>query len=263
MREQENPFNRARVASAIPRFWVKSIDGSAELRPAFGWLVKNTKPGQTALLLVHALSVADETTNIGARIGADAAKALGKGKAVPCGDGSLKLITPKREAPYDWSGGPVLVAWAMQDLLDIADTLTRASAILAVSWHDDSDLDGWIKTWNVPELGTATPTKKAIVSNYVVENALEEVISSVNIADGGGHPSDHASIVQMFRLLRKHNESFEPQEVRAWLISTKQMQPRHAERIADIAMKIRDGRSVQTRSQYTMSDEAIVRWRKR
>jgi hypothetical protein len=170
----------------------------------------------------------------------------------------LQVVTLKRPKPAGWVGGLVLVAWATQDLVDRYD---RATSVLAVAWGDDEELVNWVRTWNVPRLGETASAPLPLVTNPVVLRALEDVIPSINISTGTAHPSDHAAIVHMFRVLKKNNEDFDPDEVRGWLIAEAKMHPRSAEDIKEIAEKIRAGRSVRTRDPYQRDDGVIKRWR--
>jgi hypothetical protein len=244
------------------RHWLGVGSKSPEqMQTALGWLVDATTAGETALLVVHARNNAEERSIIGEALGAQATKALAKGEAVRFGKGTLQLVTLKRSKPAGWAGGPVLVAWATQDLLDLVDRYDRATAILAIAWGDDEELAAWVRTWNVPRLGEVAGAPQPLVSNPVVQRALKDVIPSINISTGASHPSDHAAIVHMFRVLKDNNEGYDPEEVRGWLIAEVGMHPRSAEAIREIAAKIRAGRAVRTRHPYRRDDAAIKRWR--
>lgn len=206
----ERPSTTGQHQCVPTRSWLPKGDHAANMRTAIQWLITNTKPGQTALLVVHGLSNAEPHSIIGGIVGQENAKALKADETVSIGAGQLRLVTLKRPAPAGWAGGPVLVAWAKQDALDLVDKLHGATSVLAVTWADDADLAQWVDTWNVARLGATPALAARLVTSPVVENALRDIVGTINVADGGTHPSDKAAIVQAFRILRDAGERIEP-----------------------------------------------------
>jgi hypothetical protein len=243
------------------RQWLdEKADPHDNMRRALSWLDKVTKPKHVALLAIPTKGNLDGV--ISDVISEKLAKALAEGKAIelPSG-GKVLLATERVPSPPGWNGGPVLVVHGDKNLLGKVDSLRSLTDVLAVAWSD-KDVAEWVKTWSAPRLGAQPSPTTESISNPVVARAMGELCRAINLKDGGVHPSDHARIVETFKILCDEGEDFDPAEIRTFLIKDKGMASGRADRISDIAVKIKSGKRVVTRDKARKWENNIIdRWR--
>lgn len=227
---------------------------------AWAWLDRATKPGRVALLVVPTKGNIDGF--VSDAVGERAAKALARGETVPLPSGGrAALMTERTGAPAGWSGGPALVTFGGDDLLDKVEELVGVTEVLAVPWLDE-EVNAWVRTWSVSRFGEAPPPELPLVKNPVVVEALKSLVARINTSTGLAHPLDHASAVELFEILRDGGESFEPAEVRAWLAAEGGLEARHANKIREVAQKVRDGKRIKTAASDRWASDVLEQWRR-
>lgn len=230
----------------------------AALRSAFEWLVREmqTSTSRSGLLAIPGkgnVEGAIETV-----LGSAAVKQLTKNNSVRSKVGTLELMTEKVRRSA-WAG-PVLAVYPTPKLLEVVDNLHGATAVLVVPWLRD-EINPWIRIWAARQLGSADAQTEQVFSNPTVRAALESLTNHINMGTGLAHPSDRTAAVEMFRLLQRAGEHFNPEEVRGWLISQLKWQPRHASDVAEVAEKILAGHQFRLTTSGGWATDAVDRWR--
>jgi hypothetical protein len=82
----------------------------------------------------------------------------------------------------------------------------------------------------------------------------------VNLSTGITHPSDEASAVQLFRILRTGRVPSRPEEVKAIAVHAG-WEPRHDRDLASVAERIPAGKVVQARGGTMWSEDILDQWR--
>jgi hypothetical protein len=199
-----------------------------------------------------------QVESLGGVIGDGPARALEKDRLVQAGNVTIHLLLgTKQPRSFD---GPILAVWVDDKQLDKLDEL-HVPRLLAIPWNR-TDIDGWKTNWNPTDPRTgAKGGSDETVTNPVVVAALESLTSGVNLSTGLGHPSDKASAVQMFKLLKEARESFDPEQVRAWAVRNG-WEADDARDLGEMAEKIRDGRTVRAGREGPMwRDDIVAQWR--
>ena len=182
-------------------------------------------------------------------LGLNVSRALAKGRSfdLPSG-GKLRAATERtfrsvrgREIIVGMFGGKKTM-----DLLD--DPLnSQATAIVFVPWLP-AEGESWRQTWNPIVVGSEAsgqPRPEAIIENPVVEKALEALTNRINLGSGLAHPSDRSSAVQLFRLLRRDSEAWDPDAVRRWAVRNG-WSPHAADELHEVAEGIQQGRGLRS-----------------
>jgi hypothetical protein len=98
------------------------------------------------------------------------------------------------------AGGATLAVWPSARLLErLEEAGPRALCVVPWTEHDVAD---WLANWDPRDLRSGEEAPKAQLSSPVVEAALVDLTALVNLSTGLGHPSDHASAVSLFRILK-------------------------------------------------------------
>ena len=195
-------------------------------------------------------------------IGGKVTSVLAKGQKVKLSNslGELSLLT-ERQNIYSWNG-PVLAIYPDKKLLDKIDGLVGVTHVLVIPWISQ-DVNVWINTWSAYELGSTVPkSPKKLISNPVVIQALKTLTSTVNLSTGIGHPSDKAATIDLFQHLSAAGESFDPKEVRAWLVSEGHWRPEDADKVKGIAEAVLSGRKLRGGTPFWRAD-IVAQWRER
>lgn len=226
------------------------------IRQALDWLLGNKK-GQ-GFVAVHQY---DNLTNgiIGDVIGKIHVRNLiSRGETKFAGT-RIFLVTQKKRV-NDGNDLPLIAFHPSRKFLDELDSIPNVSAMLVVPWILE-EVQPWIKTWNATELGTPAQSRKTpLVSNKVLEAALRSLNARVNRSTGIGHPSDREAAIQMFTILKGGRESFDPEEVKAWLIAEGGWQANYAEEVAELARGVLEGKKFRTGSP-AWSENILESWR--
>lgn len=232
---------------------------TSALKTAFSWLLKKigaSSENRRGLLVVHGKGNLEST--VGAVFGPAVAKKLGKENQVRIRGSAIELMT-ERIKPYGWSG-PVLAVHPSPRLLDMVDSLSTPSEILVVPWLRD-EVEPWIQMWGARELGSSAEPDTKRFSNPTVRAALASLTRRVNLSTGIAHPSDRAATVEMFRLLYAAGEDFDPPEVRSWLISELNWQPKDANDVRDVAEGVLSGKRFRASGYGAWVPDIVERWR--
>ena len=113
----------------------------------------------------------------------------------------------------------VLALWPSSKLLTMVDDTPGLKALAVVPWLLE-ELDDWRAARRPTDLlGVAEVASEPTIADPVVRRALESLTATVNLGSGLTHPSDKASAIDTFRVLRKAGYSWDPDVVRAWAMA--------------------------------------------
>lgn len=213
-------------------------------RAAVIWLVQGAVREGGGLLVVPSKAQLESGVLVSV-LGGAVCKELAKNRTVPIeGTAYIEAITA-RTRPGRWRAGPVLVAYPDRGLLDVVDSLPGASAVLVLPWLRET-VAPWARQWGAKPLGGGAAPITSPMSQRVTE-ALQRLTDVVNLSTGISHPMDKASAVRTLTDLRDEGELLDPQTIREWLVGQGRWRPQDADRVADLAARIRDRRPVRRR----------------
>jgi len=139
----------------------------------------------------------------------------------------------------------MLALFPSKDFLDELDAIPLVSELLVVPWIPD-DIRDWTAARNPAPLGQSQQARSPLhLGDPVVEVAIRNLDSSINRANGLVGGRDREIAVQIFRILRREGLPYNPDEVKAFLISECGWDAPLAERAKVIATQILEGRNLQ------------------
>jgi hypothetical protein len=188
-------------------------------------------------------------------IGDKAVARFNKGQTVILNDLVEVYLLTERKVLYSWNG-PVLAIYPTKRLLDKIDSLPGVTDVLVIPWTIQ-EVQDWIDTWAATELGAAhqVATRKPF-SNPIVEAALEALTERVNLSTGILDTSDRAAAIDLFMILRDSGISYDPKEIRAWLVSQGGWRPSDADDVKSVAEAILAGKALRGHRR-TWSDDIL------
>jgi hypothetical protein len=174
---------------------------------------------------------------------------------------SISRESPRTLAKSGHRAQPVVVAcWPSAQDLDMLDGSPGLKALVAVPWNEEE-----ISTWRdarraVDLLGHQPAGPEPAISDAVVEMALTDITTRVNLSTGLGHPDDKAAAIQAFQILKRSGCRFQPQEIRTWAMANG-WQAEDARKLGEYAAGVLAGKAYQTGRKQWVPD-VMDRWRK-
>lgn len=188
-----------------------------EIREAFqallGVMAENPDVRRCVLYVPTMGSI--QSTTLQQVLGAKNAKLLREGKELRLGDGALRLETARTFQSYSRDDA-VIAIYADQKMMDTVDSNRSLKVIVCVP-HSPDAVDGWKRTWN-PTIHGETLEDVRLIDNRVVEAALTSMTRRINLGHSVLHPSDAEAVKDAFRILRAHQQTEDPANIRAWCI---------------------------------------------
>ena len=221
------------------------------VRLGLAWLANEAKKAGAGTLHAPGLQNFEYLSHLIPSIGA-----IVKRKSFQLEGTTVHIATPRTGRIV----GAVLALWTDDRTLQVIEDRARPLAICAIPWLR-KDISNWVAAHSPRDLRSGSATSAVKVSNPVVEEALRSLTSSVNLATGLGHPSDHDAAVWTFRALRQAGEGFDPDEIRAWA-SSHGWRMGDADELADFARRVNEGRQIRTGSR-PWREEIVELWRQR
>lgn len=209
-------------------------------------LCENLDSSTNAILLIPTKRNIQGTT-LETALGTKISKALLKGESVrlPSG-GNLRLET-ERTFRDTWTSDIIFGVYVTKKMFNQIDSAKNASAIIIVPFIM-KDVVEWRRTWNPKVLGESQDTPEVLIKNPVVEEALKMLTHSVNLSTGLSHPSDKEAAVELFLILYKNKELYNPDSIRAWALRNG-WTPKGADQLRSVAQAILDRRPIR-RNRY-------------
>lgn len=128
----------------------------------------------------------------------------------------LRLETFRTFHPYT-KADAVFAVYADQGMMDKVDG-SRALKLIVCIPHAPDAVAGWERTWRPETDNDSQPPPDDVVPNKVVEAALESMTVMVNTRTAHLKALDKETIRDAFRILRAHDQSEDPANIRAWCI---------------------------------------------
>jgi hypothetical protein len=229
----------------------------ASLTTGLQWLVQSAREHDTAGLVV--VSTLQNLRNLAWNKNAAIFEALEKSQNCTVEGASLRLMTLRRKDIYLWNG-PILAIYGGQKLLDAVDALDGTADVLCIPWSR-AEAQAWIDTWGAVELGqpTASGSPPSQLPE-VVNDALSQLTSSVNLATGIVHSSDKQQAIETLETLFHNHVTVDPERIRQELLLLG-WKPDGAQGVKKLAEMIWAGRHPRG-STGRASDDLWQYWRK-
>lgn len=226
------------------------------------WVVRMAGQAATKEAAIF-VPVLDQVELLGRAIGKREAAVLKRDRQVRAGHITIRIFTA-RKIPVHFSGA-ILAVWADDKHLQKLDAL-GAYALCVVPWTP-SNIEVWRRTWTPADLREASdgpPASKPATTTLspVVVEGMKALTRMVNLSTGLAHPSDHDSAVELFRLLIKAGEQFDPTDVQAWAARAG-WQPKDAAELGELAGRLASGCRVKVHDPGHWRPDAVTRWRDR
>ncbi len=172
-------------------------------------------------------------------------KTLLKGNTVTASGFKFSLMTCRTGPQFSFQGA-VLALYATKDLLDKIDNLRGVTDVLLIPWIKD-DLSEWVPRWQAIDIETEQRAAGIQLSPEVKEK-IDNLHAVVNVSTGLSHPSDRDYAIKLFKKMKEERISFNPGEIRNYLISEKKWNSTNADHVFEIADGIIKGKRFRTRS---------------
>ncbi len=173
----------------------------------------------------------------------------------------VQLITNRLPLETRAQKAPILALYLKKKFLDIIDAESDVSALIVVTKNKE-DVEQWVLTRNAINLDERDKLPKyQLVKNRVVVEALHWLSDSVNQESGIWHPRDKEKTVQIFKILKEAGEYYDPFFVKCWLVRHGKFDAPDAERVAEVAQMVLEGRRLRGGHVIWRAD-SHDRWRK-
>lgn len=203
-------------------------------REAVRWLLaKAAELGTDAAIVVPGVG---NIKSLGRVVGREHAAYAEKHRELVIDGVRVHIYTPRTQ-PSSFEG-PVLVPWATTHAVEDAERLSPP-AICATGWSEDG-LDDWKRSW----APTDPRTGEADVVADQAPAAVRGAVASLSGVLGNDviHPMDKKRAINAFKALYTVGVPIDSVLVRSLAISAG-WEPDAADRLADIARKVREGRT--------------------
>lgn len=189
-------------------------------------------------------------------LGQGTSKKLAKGDVIQLEKGNNIRCVYKTKLP-SYPDGIVLNFWCTGKTLDTIDSWKGVSAVITVTWDDNSYRD-WISTWSATEILGNNLQVPTIPLDPVLEKALQTLSRGVTRQSSVGHPNDEKSCEDLFILLKQRGISFDGNSVKAYCLQNN-WSPSGANKVKAIAEKINRRKSI-SQTQKSWSSAIIEEW---
>jgi len=178
-------------------------------------------------------------TTVAKALGEDRSKILLKNSDIVLPNGGALSLKTRRTLSSYTKIDVILAVYVDEEMLDKVDAI-HCSHVIVVPWLLEHT-ENWVKTWNPKQLGRVEEAEEMLVKSTVVEEGLKWLTRVVNLSTGLVHPQDKGSAVDLFKVLLKLKQSFDPDEIKLWAVRSN-WTPKGASQLQDISEKILDGK---------------------
>lgn len=163
----------------------------------------------------------------------------------------------------EWQGGPVVVAWPSEDLLQrISRELFpgRATAVCVLMYGDAAFQDAWLQANKARHAETGAPYEgRAWALPPVAERAVGWIADTVNKSTGFSHPSDYDKAVLVLEQLRQRGHTFDVQALYARAL-VHGLQPKPARELSDLADRLAGGSRLRVSNRRLLRSDLVQTW---
>jgi hypothetical protein len=184
-----------------------------------------------------------EGTSLGSVLGEGVVRALLGNRTVKLPSGHTLCLQTERTFRHSHDRNVILAVYATDRMLCLIDDARDAPAVIVVPWTMES-VRNWQRTWNPSVSGRAKQEPEQLIGSPLLEFALKSLTGAVNLSTGLVHPRDRAAAVDLFRLLFRDGERWDPDAVRAWALRNG-WTARGADDLREVAEGVLQGRRLQ------------------
>jgi hypothetical protein len=171
----------------------------------------------------------------------------------------IRILTDKTLKNLGASDTVIISVYCGLESVQKANEFRNCKALITIPWIKD-ELNDWTETWEVEivdENGdTNESNEKIIISNPVVQNAIEEFPSSRSVS----HSSDKDAVASKFKILKNNGIQYHTDEISAYLLREKGWSQKDVSNVKDMGDKINDGRTIKA-GDLTNEKESLQRWK--
>lgn len=216
------------------------------------------------ILLITPTKNQMHTTSLKELLGDENVKDLIKKVNIQVKGISIRLESLKTFKISDPRNSVIIGIHSGKSILDKMDD-SNANAIIAVPSVINEIVQNWIDTWNPEVYGEEkTDDEKILINNCVVEKALKTITSLMKRPQTSQiiikSTLDKEMTVELFKVLRKYNELYDPESIRKWAIR-KGWTSKGADELKDISKKILEGKRIRGSKIPIWTEENIKTWR--
>ncbi len=144
------------------------------------------------------------------------AQALIKAGQLCLQEGKFQIETVRTIKSYSRADA-IIVVYADQEMMDKVDSNKNFQIVIAIPCLEESIAD-WKRTWSPLMVGEKQGSQASLISNPVLEEALETLTFLANLSNSVLTSTDKDATIEVFRILRANNQSEELKNIRAWCI---------------------------------------------
>lgn len=171
----------------------------------------------------------------------------------------LKVLAPPRVFIPGWSGGPVLVPWASQRVLDAVDEGLGQNATRVCVIESSAGSLEWVTARGAVNLVDPSGATRAPTLDPVVVVALSQAGSAINHNNALTTDDDRGYVISTLQLLVAGGYTYDPQQLCAWCSAHGWTPPEVAE-LRKLAPRVLLGAKFRLRDGWGPGTLALVRW---
>jgi hypothetical protein len=218
---------------------------------------KAQPPASEYILLTHTKLQLSQTS-LGSHIGAVNTKALlaNKNIGVPAG-GHLRHAT-LQTLRGSVRQAVIIAYFAENKMMETIDGLAGLIGVVAVP-EFPGEVDTWSARWTPVVHGQQPTAPVKLLSDTVVEKALQGLSGWVNLSHAVMNPRDKEHANETLRILRAKGHTLEADKIKSWAIQNG-WKPMAADELAKLATKIQALKSKPSIREFHNADGKYQRW---
>lgn len=219
---------------------------------------KAQPPASEYILLTHTKRQLSETS-LGNHIGEANAKALLANKRIGV-SGGVHLRHATLQTLRGLAQQSVIIAYFAEDkMMESVDGLAGLIGVVVVP-EFSGDVDTWRARWTPVVHGQQPTAPIELISDPVVERALQGLSGSVNLSHAVMTPGDKEHANETLRILRAKGHTLEPDKIKSWAIKNG-WKPMAADELAKLAAKIHALKSKPSITEFHNADGKYQDWK--
>jgi hypothetical protein len=173
---------------------------------------------------------------------------------------TIHLMTEKKRVMGS-PKGPLCAMYPTKRLLDIIDDLYYPTEVIVISWLNH-EIEEWVATWGAENIldSISKPSVDSSIDNPILEAALNTIKICINTSTGISNPHDKATVIQVFKELKRHGIPYESTKIKGWMKTVGGVDSKGANDIAEIAQGILDGRHYQAGRMKMLKSNIFQQW---
>lgn len=234
-----------------PTTWATALKKALEIGK------KAQPPASEYILMTHTKPQLSQTA-LSSHIGVDNAKALLANKVINITEGCDLRHATLHTLPNSAQQAMVIAYFAEEKMMEKIDSLAGLIGIVVVP-ESSNTVDTWSKRWTHAVHGEPPTAPVKLISDRVVEKALQGLSGTVNLSIGVMHPLDKDQANETLRILRNKGHALEPDKIKSCAIQNG-WKPTAADELAKLAAKIQAFKSKPPIKSFHDADGKYQRW---